>query len=262
MKILDTIKQQKILEVAARKTLHPVAGLEKSLHFDRKCNSLRKELTNANSTGIIAEFKRRSPSKGNINAAADIEKVTSGYVESVVAGLSVLTDELFFGASNNDFSIARQINTIPILRKDFIIDEYQIIESKAMGADVILLIAKMLSPKMINQFIKMAHNLGLEVLLETHTQTEITNNLNTTADMVGINNRNLNTFKVDIENSIRLAEMLPQQCIKVAESGIESAAVINQLKNNGFSGFLIGEYFMKNTDPVAKCKELIKELKP
>jgi len=261
MKILDTIKRQKILEVAGRKTLTPIKILEQSQYFGRQCNSLRNSLLDANSTGIIAEFKRKSPSKGDININADVEKVTLGYVASGVAGLSVLTDELFFGAAAADFALTRQLGTIPVLRKDFIIDEYQVIESKAMGADVILLIAKMLSSEMINEFTATAHKLGMEVLLETHTESEITDNLNTAADLVGINNRNLNTFKVDIENSIRLAEMLPQNCVKIAESGIESATVIQQLNRNGFSGFLIGEYFMKNANPAGKCTELIKKLR-
>ena len=261
MKILDTIKQQKVLEVQQRKAAYPLNVLEQSPVFERECISLKKALTDVNSSGIIAEFKRKSPSKGNINSDADIEKVTSGYIEAGVSALSVLTDEHFFGARGNDFTSARQISKIPMLRKDFIIDEYQIFESKALGADVILLIAKMLTPKTISDFTNVAHQLGMEVLLETHTETEIIQNINTTADLVGINNRNLNTFEVNIENSIRMAEMLPAHCVKIAESGIESAAVIKQLKRSGFSGFLIGEYFMKNTDPEEKCSRLIKQLR-
>ncbi|ALM47960.1 indole-3-glycerol phosphate synthase [Flavobacterium psychrophilum] len=260
MKILDTIKQQKVLEVQQRMAAYPLNVLEQSPGFERECISLKKALTDVNSSGIIAEFKRKSPSKGNINIDADIEKVISGYIEAGVSGLSVLTDEHFFGARDNDFRSAKHISKIPMLRKDFIIDEYQIFEYKAMGADVILLIAKMLTPKTICDFTNVAHQLGMEVLLETHTEKEIVQNIDTTADLVGINNRNLNTFEVDIENSIRMAEMLPADCVKIAESGIESAAVIKQLKRSGFSGFLIGEYFMKNTDPGGKCNSLIKEL--
>lgn len=261
MKILETIKQQKIKEVEERKSLYPVRLLEKSMYFETQCVSLKSYISNEKHSGIIAEFKRKSPSKGNINLYADAEKVTLGYMQAGASALSILTDEIFFGAKKQDLAIARKLNYCPILRKDFIIDEYQIVESKAMGADTILLIAKMLSPTIINQFTDFAQQLGMEVLLETHTETEIIANINTAADLVGINNRNLNTFEVDIENSIRLAGMLPESIVKIAESGIESAGVIKELKDNGFSGFLIGEYFMRNSDPAAKCAELIKELK-
>jgi indole-3-glycerol phosphate synthase len=261
MKILETIREQKIKEVEERKSLYPVRLLEKSMYFETQCVSLKSYISNEKHSGIIAEFKRKSPSKGNINLYADAEKITLGYMQAGASALSVLTDETFFGAKQQDLAIARKLNYCPILRKEFIIDEYQIVESKAMGADTILLIAKMLSPSVINQFTDFAHQLGMEVLLETHTETEIIENINTTADLVGINNRNLNTFEVDIENSIRLAGMLPKTILKIAESGIESAGVIKELKDNGFSGFLIGEYFMKNSDPAAKCAELIKELR-
>lgn len=261
MKILETIRRQKIKEVEERKSLYPVRLLEKSMYFETECVSLKSYISNEKHSGIIAEFKRKSPSKGNINLYADAEKITLGYMQAGASALSVLTDETFFGAKQQDLAIARKLNYCPILRKEFIIDEYQIVESKAMGADTILLIAKMLSPSVINQFTDFAHQLGMEVLLEAHTETEIIENINTTADLVGINNRNLNTFEVDIENSIRLAGMLPKTILKIAESGIESAGVIKKLKDNGFSGFLIGEYFMRNSDPAAKCAELIKELK-
>lgn len=261
MKILEAIRLQKIKEVEERKSLYPVKLLEKSMNFETQCVSLKSYISNEKHSGIIAEFKRKSPSKGNINLYADAGKVTLGYMQAGASALSVLTDDTFFGAKQQDLPMARKLNYCPILRKDFIIDEYQIVESKAMGADTILLIAKMLSPAIINQFTDFAHRLGLEVLLETHTETEILENINTTADLVGINNRNLNTFDVDIENSIRLASMLPASIVKIAESGIESANVIKELKNNGFSGFLIGEYFMRNNDPAAKCAELVKELK-
>lgn len=261
MKILEKIREQKIKEVEERKSLYPVRLLEKSMYFDTQCVSLKSYISNEKHNGIIAEFKRKSPSKGNINLYADAEKITLGYMQAGASALSVLTDETFFGAKQQDLAIARKLNYCPILRKEFIIDEYQIVESKAMGADTILLIAKMLSPAIINQFTDFAHQLGMEVLLETHTETEIIENINTTVDLVGINNRNLNTFEVDIENSIRLAGILPKTILKIAESGIESAGVIKELKDNGFSGFLIGEYFMKNSDPAAKCAELIKQLR-
>ncbi|MCP1997372.1 indole-3-glycerol phosphate synthase TrpC [Flavobacterium sp. HSC-61S13] len=261
MKILETIKQQKIIEVRERRSLYPIKLLEQSRYFETACVSLKGYIHSEKHQGIIAEFKRKSPSKGNINVYADVEKISLGYMQAGASALSVLTDETFFGAKKQDLPTARKLNYCPILRKDFIIDEYQLIESKAMGADTILLIAKILTPAQIAQFTTLAHQLGMEVLLEIHTETEILDNIHTHADLVGINNRNLNSFEVDVENSIRLAGLLPEGVVKIAESGLESAAVIKTLKNNGFSGFLIGEYFMKTADPAAKCAALIKELR-
>jgi indole-3-glycerol phosphate synthase len=261
MSILQTIKNYKIQEVAARKAVQPIRLLEGSKFFERKCLSLKSALSDPAASGIIAEFKRRSPSKGDINQNALAEDITIGYVRAGVSGLSVLTDENFFGAKKEDFAIARESNECPLLQKDFILDEYQIIEAKSIGADVILLLAQILSPSEIKRFTTFAHNLGLEVLLETHGENEILQNLEAGADLIGINNRNLNTFEVDIENSIRLAGLLPDNIIKVAESGIESAETIRVLKQSGFRGFLIGEYFMKDPDPAEKCASLIKELR-
>lgn len=260
MKILDTIVKEKLKETEERKSLYPIRLLEKSIYFKSPSVSLKHYISDINRSGIIAEFKRQSPSKGSINAYADAEKITLGYMQSGASALSVLTDELFFGAKKDDLATARKFNYCPILRKDFILDEYQIIESKSIGADAILLIAAILSPDKIKSFTKTAHELGLEVLLETHTEEEILNNSDTLADLVGINNRNLDTFNVDIENSIRLSQLLPKSVLKVAESGIDSAATIAKLKQNGFSGFLIGEHFMKHSDPAVKCAELIKQI--
>lgn len=260
MTILDIIKEHKLNEILYNKSKFPVSVLEKSTYFQRPCVSLKNYVCDVKRNGIIAEFKRQSPSKGIINANANAQKVTLGYIEAGASALSVLTDETFFGAKKEDFATARKYNNSPILRKDFILDEYQIIESKAIGADAILLIAKMLSPQIIVRFTAMAHQLGMEVLLETHTEEEIMANQNTLANLVGINNRNLNTFEVSIENSIRLAGLLPENVAKVAESGIESASTIALLKNNGFSGFLIGEYFMKHNHPAQQCRTLIQQL--
>lgn len=257
MKILETIRQHKIREVERRKSLYPVKLLENSIFFETPCVSLKKHILKSPQNGIIAEFKRKSPSKGDINKYADIRTVSSGYMQAGASALSVLTDSQFFGAKDDDLTLARTLNYCPILRKDFIIDAYQIIESKAMGADAILLIAKLLPAKTIKEFTLLAHDLGLEVLLETNTEAEILDNYDTTADLVGINNRDLNTFEVTIANSIRLAGLLPASTIKIAESGIDNAATIKDLRNNGFAGFLIGEYFMKSSDPAAKCAGLI-----
>lgn len=261
MSILDTIKEQKLKEVALLKSTFPMAELEKFPLFNSKTYSMKKAIASSVSGGIISEFKRKSPAKGNINLEANVIEVTQGYTNAGVSGLSVLTDELFFGAKQNDFQFARESNVIPMLRKDFIVDEYQIFQSKAMGADVILLIAKILSKKQLKSYTNLAHELGLEVFLETQNETEILENLDLNFDLIGINNRNLNSFEVSVENSIKLAALLPKTSIKIAESGISSFETIQLLKANGFDGFLIGEYFMKEENPTTKCYELIQKLK-
>ncbi len=260
MNILEQIKQYKLEEVASKKGLYPTKLLEQSPYFEAPCVSLKKYISDSSRNGIIAEFKRKSPSKGDINKYANVQEVTLGYMQSGASALSVLTDEHFFGAKKDDLQTARKFNYCPILRKDFIVDEYQIVEAKSMGADVILLIAKMLSPKEIIQFSHFAKSLGLEVFLEFHNENEIQQNESAVVDLAGINNRNLNSFEVDIDNSIRLANFLPKELLKIAESGIESARTMQQLRQNGFNGFLIGEYFMRHSNPAEKCKELIKQL--
>jgi indole-3-glycerol phosphate synthase len=259
--ILEKIKKHKLETVTLKKSQFSTKILETSPLFDNTCFSMKNEILNSQKSGIIAEFKRKSPSKGNINLDADVEEVTTGYLKVGAAALSVLTDEEFFGAARNDFEIARKINQSPILRKDFIVDEYQIIETKAMGADVILLIAKMLSKEEINAFSMLAKSIGLEVFLEFHNEQEIMNNTFENIDLVGINNRNLNSFEVDIENSIRLASLLPNHVIRIAESGIEKAETIQLFKREGFNGFLIGEYFMRSENPVKTCEELINQIR-
>ncbi len=260
MNILDEIKAYKQQEVAERKAKFPVKQLEKSSHFPVDCFSLKAALNLPDASGIIAEFKRKSPSKGDINKPADVEIVTSGYIKSEATALSVLTDTHFFGGSSNDLLIARKINACPILRKDFIIDEYQLVESKAMGADVILLIVKMLTLKQVKELAKQARLLGLETLLEIHEEKELSY-LNEDIDLVGINNRNLNSFQVDIETANKLGRLIPGSFTKIAESGISSAQDILYFRNAGFKGFLIGEYFMKNNNPALACAKIIQELK-
>lgn len=261
MNILDTIKAQKLLEVAQLKAQFSISFLEEQPLFNAVTHSMKKTIESSITGGIIAEFKRKSPAKGNINLEANVVDVTQGYVDAGVAGLSVLTDELFFGAKKDDFQLARKNKIIPILRKDFIVDEYQIFQSKAMGADVILLIAKFLTKSQLQSFSNLAHELGLEVFLETHSETEILDNLDLPFDLIGINNRNLNSFEVAVENSIKLAELLPKSCVKIAESGIQDFETVQLLKKYGFNGFLIGEYFMREQNPATKCAELIQKLK-
>ena len=261
MSILDTIKAAKLKEVALLKSKYSYSYLEEQLLFNSATHSMKKAVENSVTGGIIAEFKRKSPAKGNINLNANVVEVTQGYANAMVSGLSVLTDFEFFGARKTDFELARKTNEIPMLRKDFIIDEYQIVQSKAMGADVILLIAKILTSNQLKSFANLAHDLGMEVFLETQNETEILENQELPFDLIGINNRNLNSFEVSVENSIKLTQLLPKSSIKIAESGIQSVQNIQLLKANGFNGFLIGEYFMKEQNPAQKCKTLIQQLR-
>ncbi|MGY6562457.1 MAG: indole-3-glycerol phosphate synthase TrpC [Luteibaculaceae bacterium] len=262
MSILETIKAHKLNEVAERKALYPAKLLEKSVFFETPCVSLTKYLSHPSRKGIIAEFKRKSPSKGFINRYANPQEVGLGYMQAGASAISVLTDSHFFGAKPEDILTIRKFNYCPILRKDFMLDEYQILEAKSMGADAILLIAKMIDAETAKALATLAKSLSLEVFVEFHTQEEIEQYTaaNVLMDVVGINNRNLNTFQVDIEHSIALANFLPTSVLKVAESGLEKAETILTLKENGFTGFLIGEYFMRNANPALACRKLIKEL--
>jgi indole-3-glycerol phosphate synthase len=221
--------------------------------FEQKGYSLKANLLDKTKTGIIAEFKRQSPSKGIINAIANVAEVTKAYTEFGAAGVSVLTDGPYFGGSLADLNIAVQ-NSIPVLRKEFIIDEFQIIEAKAYGASVILLIAACLTPKETALLAATAKALGMEVLLEIHDETEI-GHIGDEVDFVGINNRSLKSFEVNIEHSLKLKNMLPKEKLSIAESGIYDLATFQLLKKEGFDGFLMGEYFMKQADP-AKAFEL------
>jgi indole-3-glycerol phosphate synthase len=259
MNILDKIIEHKRVEVAQRKEATPVSVLEESPLFERELLSLRKFLTDASRTGIIAEFKRRSPSKGVINDRVDVVTVTRGYAEAGASCLSVLTDTAFFGGGPDDLRRAR-VNEIPILRKDFIIDEYQIIEAKAIGADVILLIAACLEPGEVRRLAEFARSLGLEVLLEIHNEEELGHICDAT-EIVGVNNRDLKTFVVDIQRSIALSRKIPEKKILIAESGISNIETILHMKDAGFTGFLIGENFMKESDPGAAFGRFVVELK-
>lgn len=247
MNILDKIVAHKKEEVEIRKMMLPETELKDSLYFHRPCFSLKQNLLSENTTGIIAEFKRRSPSKGYINQDAGVVPVTTAYTQHGAAGLSILTDHEFFGGNNEDLVAARK-NNIPLLRKDFIIDPYQLTEAKAIGADVILLIAACLTTNEVQELSAYAKQLGLEVLLELHEENEL-GHICKEVDMVGINNRDLKTFTVDIQQSVLLSKMVPADKIKIAESGISDAATITLFREAGYKGFLIGENFMKETDP-------------
>lgn len=256
MNILDTIIAFKKSEIEIRKEERSMASLEKTNLFSRQTLSLNKRLLDETKTGIIAEFKRKSPSRGIINVTADVVSVTSAYANNGASGLSVLTDEHFFGGSSEDLIKAR-VNEIPILRKDFIIDEYQLVEAKSIGADVILLIAACLSPLEVKNLAGFAKNLGLEVLLEIHNEEEL-EHICDEADMIGVNNRNLKTFEVNINTSLQLINKIPTGKPAIAESGITNVETIVTLKKAGFKGVLIGETFMKEADPTIAFADFVK----
>ncbi len=247
MNILEKIVAYKKSEVEAAKKTKSQAALELLPQFGVPAYSLKRFLLDASRTGIIAEFKRQSPSKGIINNTSDVLEVTSAYAANGAAGLSVLTDATFFGGSIDDM-IAARMASVPILRKEFIIDEYQVWEAKAYGADAILLIAAILTKEQIQNFSLKAMELGLEVILEVHDETEL-EKFTDAIDIIGVNNRNLKTFETDIEQSARLAALLPPGRIKISESGLSNVRDILYLKSLGFNGFLMGETFMKEADP-------------
>ena len=252
--ILDQIVKNKKVEIEKSKTLISIEKLKSYPHYNRTCLSFADAIKNR--SGIIAEFKRQSPSKGVINRHVKVEDVVTAYEQAGVSAISVLTDTKFFGGTFNDLLRARDVIKIPILRKDFIVDTYQLHEAKAIGADVILLIAAILSHKECFELAAAAKAIGLNVFLEIHTEAEL-DHYNEFIDVIGINNRNLKTFEVDIENSIRLANALPKDIVKVAESGISSPEMLNEMKNEGFDGFLIGENFMKTENPGKSCAQFI-----
>ena len=261
MNILDSIIAYKRKEVEDRRSLYPVKLLEQSIYFSTQPVSLSKYVQRQDLSGIIAEFKRKSPSKGVINAYASVESTTIGYMQAGAAALSVLTDKPSFGGSNEDLTVARKYNYCPIIRKDFTIDEYQIIEAKSIGADAILLIAAVLSPQDVKRLSAFAHTLGMEVLLEVHNAEELQSNADANADLIGVNNRNLKTFEVSIDVSKELAEQIPPSAVKVSESGISDPSTIVELRKFGYSGFLMGENFMKNARPERAAREFIRALR-
>ena len=259
MSILERIIADKIKEIELKKSIIPIGQLEQSILFERPKNSLKKRLSESKS-GIIAEHKRRSPSKAVINQSLNIQDVAKGYETAGVCGMSVLTDTKYFGGNIEDLLLARGSCQLPLLRKDFIIDPYQIFEAKAYGADVILLIAAALSREEILNLSIMAKQLNLEILLEVHNEEELQKALMPSLDMIGVNNRNLKTFEVDLKHSMELSSKIPEDFVKVSESGISSTKAIKTLQPFGYQGFLIGENFMKTNSPGESASEFIKKL--
>lgn len=261
MDILDQINSHKRTEIAEANSKVSIEQLKESPYFKRRVNSLKAALLANGASGVIAEFKTQSPSKGVINAEAEASEVTAAYVSAGASGLSVLTDENFFGGTIEDLAKARWANPkTPILRKDFIIDEYQVYETKAHGADVILLIAESMNKQLLLELTQSAKQIGLEVLVEIHGADEL-DKLNPLIDLVGVNNRNLKTFEVDMQTSVQLSSLISDQFIKISESGISDPGSIHKLREANFKGFLIGETFMKTNDPGKACAEFIASIK-
>ncbi len=260
MNIIEKIVSHKRLEIARRKEQFPINKLEKSPFFKRQPLSLKKYLLKKDKSGIIAEIKRKSPSRGDINLNISVLSTTIGYVEAGASALSVLTDNEFFGGNNEDLIIARKHNSCPILRKDFILEEYQIVEAKSIGADAILLIASILNPSEVANLTKFAKSLQMEVLLEVHSKTELEDYLIDLVDLVGVNNRDLKSFETRLDKSLGIIELIPTDFVKISESGITTADDVITLKRAGFDGFLIGEIFMKESNPEKACRIFIENL--
>ena len=259
MTILESIVSDLYKELKYKKQCIPVSQLEQSVLFERTPYSLSDRIRNS-SSGIIAEHKRRSPSKPNINLNTLVHEVAQGYEKAGVSGMSVLTNTKYFGGSLDDLILARGASQLPLLRKEFIIDEYQIIEAKAYGADAILLIAACLSREEIKRFSETAQKLGLEVLLEVHNQEELEKALMPSLNLLGVNNRNLKTFQVSLETSKQLVDQIPNEFVKISESGISDISAVKELKNVGFEGFLMGEHFMKTENPGLSAQQFIQQL--
>jgi indole-3-glycerol phosphate synthase len=260
--ILAKITDHKGHEVKERQELYPVKLLEQSIYFSSRIVSLKKYIRREDKSGIIAEFKRKSPSKGVINDHVSIERTSIGYMQAGASALSVLTDHEFFGGSSEDLTTARKFNFCPILRKDFIIDPYQIVEAKSIGADAILLIAAALTPAKTKELARFARQeTGMEVLMEVHNKQELSDHLNEYIDIVGVNNRDLKTFDVTLDTSLALADEIPGEFARISESGINTPEAVHRLKKHGYEGFLIGEFFMSHNLPEAACADFIHRLK-
>ncbi|MCK9561884.1 MAG: indole-3-glycerol phosphate synthase TrpC [Bacteroidales bacterium] len=259
MTILDKIIAKRKHDVSQQKEMYSHTTFENMPLFSRQTFSAKHAIQKKEASGIIAEYKRRSPSKGTINAQVSVRDVVNGYERAGASCVSVLTEQTHFGGSLDDLLAARDVLTIPLLRKDFTVDEFQILEARAFGADFILLIAAALSKQEIQHFTQLAHSLHLEVLLEIHTQEELDKSC-PEIDLIGINNRNLHDFSVDIEHSIQLAQAIPAEFTKISESGISNIETIKHLTSHGFQGFLMGESFMKQANPGEACADFIRSL--
>ncbi len=256
--ILSEIIANKRFEVDLQKQTISLEQLKEGVVEMPPTRSMKQSLS-ASGSGIIAEFKRRSPSKGWIKQTGRVEEVIPAYTKAGASALSILTDEKYFGGTLGDIRTARPLTELPIIRKEFIIDEYQLYQARLIGADAVLLIAAALTPAKCNELTEKAHELGLEVLLEIHSEEELAY-IREGIDMVGVNNRNLGSFVTTVENSFRLAKHLPAGTLLVSESGISSAETVNRLREAGYRGFLIGENFMHTEHPGQALSEFIQEI--
>lgn len=256
--ILDKIIANKRIEVERQKQEVAFSELEKMITDTSNPFSFRQSLVNS-STGIIAEFKRRSPSRDWIFKDAKVEEVIPSYSEGGASAISVLTDFDFFGGTIADLNQARSLTNTPLLRKDFMVDEYQLYQAKVSGANAILLIASALTVSETKQFAAKAKELGLDVLLEIHNEQEL-GHINSDVDVVGVNNRNLGTFVTDIQISYELSDKIPSDFLKISESGISDPQTVKDLRQAGFRGFLMGENFMKTSDPGKALASFIEQL--
>ncbi len=254
--VLDKIVEDKKLYIEASKKIRPLGLLKIDNNFKRR--SLIESIKSRD-VAIIAEIKKKSPSGGDMNAGYNLFELASVYEESGAAGISILTDEKYFGGRPEDLLEVRYRSGLSILRKDFIIDEYQIYEAKAFGADAVLLIAAILDDSQIRYFIDLAHGLGLDVLLESHTAGELARSIESGAKLLGINNRNLDTLKTDLSTSIELLKLIPDDRIAISESGISEGSDIKRLLDAGADGFLIGESLLKSGNPGQKMADLIRK---
>lgn len=259
MNTLTKIVSAKRIFAAEQKELFPAKLLERSIYFETKTVSLKEYILRKDKNGIIAEIKKQSPSKGIINKYADVEKTSIGYMQAGASAISVLTDAPFFGGKNEDLTTARIHNFCPILRKDFIIDEYQIVEAKSIGADAILLIASILTKEEVFNFTKLAQQLDMEVLLEIHSKEEL-EKISSLNNIIGVNNRDLKSLSIDLSTTQLLFPYISSFEVKIAESGIENATDASELRSIGYNGFLIGSQFMKHSRPHLACKNFIDEL--
>ena len=259
MKILDKIVYDKKSEIENLSKIVSISDLENQKDFTKQSKSLKESIKKSKS-GIICEFKRKSPSNEKINYKSNVSDVINGYEKAGAVGVSILTNKKYFDGSISDINEVKKSINIPILRKEFIISEYQIVESKSIGADAILLIASILNKEDIKNYSSLAKSLGLEVLLEIHSIDELNKISNTDVDIIGINNRNLDTLDIDIKNSIDMFEKIPNEFIKISESGISKVESIIRLIKVGYDGFLIGENFMKTKNPQESADNFIKQV--
>lgn len=257
--ILEKIIANKRIEVSIQKEEVLIDTLVSKINSLENSNSFKSSLEKS-TTGIISEFKRKSPSKGWIFKDAEIENVVPLYSENGASAISVLTDNVFFGGSLDDLNVAQQLSKVPLLRKDFMIDEYQLYQAKVLNANAILLIASALSVKQTKELASKAKSLGLDVLLEIHNEAEL-NHINEYVDVVGVNNRNLGTFVTDVQISFDLAAKIPDEFVKISESGISEVQTVKDLQSVGYKGFLMGENFMKTNNPGEALKNFVEELK-